>query len=566
MADRYTDGSREVGYFIRSLNLLTGSAGTMANVLYKTLMLHKDDPVSKAIADSLKHDDTAMFEVDNFEEAKALRQKMSENGLEFTATAAYKDKVYVIIPKSDLERASEIVNDFYDSRSSGVFTADYINSYADGKVKEIKGLSEEETTLFIFRCKDQNVPINVDGPSDGSYRIRFAERDLDKMDRIRIDVAASMNGPGKDLYEKHLKWKNNYEKAVMNTIISGKYPDGKTVQEGSAIVGADGKRVEVTKQYIKIFDSGTSKRFSRNADENELRRSAEEISRFVKGIEKPVFLNKKEYELQKNMETSEREAFFADKERTGFLLPREMYKESLVFNAKRERSPDGSKFHIGDVITDDKGNRVDFKGNEVTVTQGNDSVSYESNTDMAKAAIIEAVEGMHNPVYMDAALAKELEKAENKNDFIRQIEVTERQFVEGREKLSKEEIAMLAKAESMRHTVDIHLQHDGIELPKTEKMSYHDAAQVFGLTAAETEDFAAGMQQEVDASFDEDNISDVVDQVEIHFGKTDPHDTVIPVSKELMIDSIFEGQFQDIDLEPDYGNDFAQMEFDMDDF
>ena len=54
----------------------------------------------------------------------------------------------------------------------------------------------------------------------------------------------SMNGPGKDLYEKHLKWKNDYEKAVMNTIISGKYPDGKTVQEGSAIVGTDGKRVE----------------------------------------------------------------------------------------------------------------------------------------------------------------------------------------------------------------------------------------------------------------------------------------------------------------------------------
>ena len=49
-------------------------------------------------------------------------------------------------------------------------------------------------------------------------------------------------------------------------------------------------------------------------------------------------------------------------------------------------------------------------------------------------------------------------------------------------------------------------------------------------------------------------------------GKTDPHDTVIPVSKELMIDSIFEGQSQDMDLEPDYGNDFAQMEFDMDEF
>ena len=123
------------------------------------------------------------------------------------------------------------------------------------------------------------------------------------------------------------------------------------------------------------------------------------------------------------------------------------------------------------------------------MTRGAQTVSYEMNSDTAKDAVAEAVEEMHNPVYMDAAQAKELDAAENKNDFIRQAEVTERQFVEGREKLSKEDIALLAKAESMRHTVDIHLQHDGIELPKTEKMSYHDAAQVFGLTAAETEVF-----------------------------------------------------------------------------
>lgn len=566
MADRYTDGSKEIGYFFRSLNLITGGAGTLSNVLYKTLMLHKEDPVNKAIADSLKHDDTAIFEVENFEEAKALRRKMSENGLEFTATAAYKDKVYVIVPKSDLERASEIVNDFYDSRSSGIFTADYINTYGNGEVKEIKGLSEEETSLFILRCKDQNVPINVDGPSDGAYRIRFAERDIDKMERIRIDVATSMNGSAKDLYSSHLKWRNDYEKAVMNTIISGKYPDGKAVPEGSAIVGTDGKRVEVTKQYIKCFDAGTSKRFSRNADANVLKRNAEEISRFVKGIENPVFLDSKEYAMQKNMETSERERFFSEKERTGFLLPREMYRESIISYAANDRSPDGSKFHTGDVIVDDKGNRIEFKGNEVTISNRTESSTYERNTEDAKEAITDAVKAMHHPVYMDSSTVREMEAADNKMEFIRQKEVTERQFVEGREVLTKEDIALLAKSEAMRHTVDVHLQHDGIELPKAEKMTYHDAAQVFGLTAAETEDFTASMQQDVSTSFDEDDISDVVDQVEIHFGKTDPHDTVIPISKELVIDSIFDGQIQDAEIEPDFGNNLSQSDFDLEEF
>ena len=113
MAERYTDGSKEIGYFFRSLNLITGGAGSLSDVLYKTLKLYKDDPVNKAIADSLKHDDAAMFEVDNFDEARALRQKLNENGLAFSTTAAYKDKVYVVIPRSDLEQACDIVNDFY---------------------------------------------------------------------------------------------------------------------------------------------------------------------------------------------------------------------------------------------------------------------------------------------------------------------------------------------------------------------------------------------------------------------------------------------------------------------
>ena len=566
MVDRYTDGSKEIGYFFRSLNLITGGAGSLSDVLYKTLKLYKDDPVNKAIADSLKHDDAAMFEVDNFDEAKALRQKLNENGLVFSTTAAYKDKVYVVIPRSELERACDIVNDFYDSRSSGVFTADYINSYADSNVKEIKGLSENETTLFILHCKEQQVPINVEGPSDGSYRIRFAEKDLDKMERIRLDVSASLEGPAGRLYAEHLEWRNEYDKAVMNTVISGKFPDGKTVQEGSAIVGTDGKRVEISKQYIRLIESGSVKRISRNTNADELKKNMDEVSRFVKGIDHPVFLNSKEYALQKNMDTHDREAFFADKERSGFLLPREIYKESLIKNASNDRSPDGSRFHKGDLIIDDKGNKIEIQQDKVTISgNGSTSVSFERKSPQAGEAVREKIESMHNPVYISASEAKELNTS-NYNESIRQAEIREREFVPGRPTLSKEDISLLAKAEAMRHTIDVRLQHDGIELPKTDRMTYHDAAQVFGLTSAETEDFSAALQQDVVSEVDENEISDVIDQIESNFGKTDPSDTVIPVSKEIMIDSIFDAQDQDADISPDFGNDFSQSEFDLEEF
>lgn len=564
-ADRYTDGSREVQYFTQSVQMMASWSGTVADVLYKTLNLLKDDPVNKALAESLKHDDAVVFEVDNFDEAADLRKKLSENGVEFTATAAYKERVYVVVPKGDLEHAQEVVNNFYDSRSHGVFSPEYIDKYANGDVKEIKGLSEEEAALYVERCKDMHVPVTVDGPSDGSYRIRFAARDEEKMTRIRIDAAVSMKGPAKDVYEAHLKWRNEYEKAVLNTAISGKFPDGTTVQEGSAVVGADGKRVEVTRQYIKLYEGASSRRFSRNADGAELAKSSEEISRFVKSMEKPVFLSKKEYALQKNMETAEREAFFASRERAGFLLPREIYKESLVQRSAQGRSPDGARFHDGDMIVSQDGSRVQFNRDEVVITRsGREAQTISMDDERALEAASEAVDKMKDPVYLTAAKAEELESQRDKVSYIRKEEILAREFVAGRPEITQEEKEALAKAESMRHTVDVRIQHDGIELPKTEQMTYHDAAQVFGMTAAEADSFNATMQQDVMTSFDEDDVSDVVDAVEEHFGKTDPHDTVIPISSEIANDRIFDEH--ELDQGFELGNDFAQSELDLDEF
>lgn len=564
-ADRYSDGSREIRYFTQSIQMLSSGIGTVSDVLYKTLALLKDDPVNRAIADSLKHDDAVVFEVDNFEEAEQLRKKLSSNGVEFTATAAYKESVYVVVPKCDLERATEVVNDFYDSRSQGIFTADYINTYANGEVREIRGLSEEEATLYVERCKDMHVPVNVEGPADGLFRIRFAEKDLDKMERVRLDTALSMQGPAGGLYQQHLNWQNEYNREVLNAVITGKFPDGRTVPEGCALVGRDGKRVEVTKQYIKIFEGGSSQRFSRNADADTLKKNTEQISRFVKGIDHPVFLNSQEYTHQMNMDTRDRDIYFANQERIGFLLPRDVYKRDLVRNAAEGRSPDGAKFHKGDVIIDDKGNRVEYYGKEIKISRsGNAPVTVPIKGEEAFKEASEAVEAMHNPVYLSASKAKELEQAEDRTGFIREQEISEREYVKGRPELTEKDISLLAKAEAMRHEVEVHLKHDGIELPKTERMTYHDAAQIFGLAQEETESLNTALQQEVTTEFDQDSIRDVVDQVEAHFGVTEPHDTVIPISRELEADAIFEDR--DLDTGFDLGNDAFMSDFDLDEF
>ena len=563
--DRYADGSREIMYFTQSMQLLTGGVGTVSDVLYKTLNLMKDDPVNKALADALKHDDAVMYETDNFKEASELRKKLGENGIEFTAVAAYKDKVYVVVPKGDMERAGEIVNDFYDSRSSGVYTADYINYYSNGNVREVKGLSEEEAILFVERCKGAHVPVNVEGPSDGKFRLRFAEKDLDKMNRIRIDTAVSMHGPAGNLYREQLKWRNDYGKAVLNSVITGKFPDGRTVPEGSAIIDRSGKRIEVTKQYIKVFESGSSKSFSRNADAALMRKNMEEVSRFAKGMESPVFLSGKEYSMQKNMDTFDRQAFFSEKERAGFLLPREIYQSDLVKNFEKGRAPDGSRLHNGDIIVDDKGNRIEVKMDQYVITRkGGAPETIRKNADDKQTQVIEHIKSMHNPVYLSAAKAKELTEAENPVEMIRMEEAGTREYVPGRPVISQEDITLLAKAEAMRHTVDVRLKHDGIELPKTEQMTYHDAAQIFGLSEAEQGELNQALQQGFSAEAEEDIVSDVVDQVEVHFGKTEPQETVIPISGEIEAEALFDDREMDADFS--FADDFAQAELDLEDF
>lgn len=558
--DRYSDGSREVQNFFHSLQMVSGSFNTLADVLIRSLDLMKEDPVNKVIASALRHDDAVVFGTDDFREASDLREKMRENGLYFTATAAYKDQVYVVVPKGDLERASEVVNDFYDSKSQGLFTPEYLNYYAGGDVMEIKGLNETEASLMAERSAKMHIPISVDGPSDGKYRIRFAQKDLDKMDRVRLDSSVALCGPAGSLYREHIAWKNEYSKAVLNTVISGKFPDGKTVPEGCAVVGTDGKRAEVTKQYIKLWESGSCKSFSRNAGAEAAAKNAEEISRFVKSMENPVFLSGREYNIQKSLDTDKREEFFSDKEHAGFLLPRELYKKTLAQNASQGMAPDGSAFHNGDRIMDGRGNVAEIREDGIRVTEAGKGTYVLG--EKAYGELAQKIEEMKAPVYLTSAKAEELGQEEDRNSFLRREEISQREFVHGRPRLSDRDMQLIAKANAMQHEVEVRLKHDGIETPVSEKLSYDDAAQIFGLTSAENEEFHSILSQSVSVEAEEDRIGETVELVEEHYGITEPEETLIPISREIESESIFEDRNMDIS----FGNDSAQLEFDLDEF
>ncbi len=551
-----TDGTKEVGMFFHSINLITKGVDTLADVLYKSIQLAKNDPVNKVMAKILKNGEADVYKVDNFRQADELKKMLAEKGVKYATTCAYGDQVYLVIPKEDREKASEIINMYYQSQSTGVVTPSQLNDHANGKVQEIKGLSETETALYMHCCKAQNIPINVVGPSDGTYRIRFAEQDLDKMARVRIDVAAMLSGPAKDLYAEQIQWRQEYDKVALNTIVSGRYPDGSTVREGSAIVGSDGKQIEVSKIYITLRDSGSVTRFPRNANEADMQKNMEQISQFAKNIESPVFLDRKDLGILNNLPTAERSAFLATKERAGLLLPREIYQAQMLRSAENGRSPEGRKFNVGDMIVDAQGNSIEIQEKGITVRFSDAGTSKTVARDDTESLAVE-IQRMQNPVFLDAARAAQYQAADesNRNEIAVRTELQDRTFVQGRHQLTPEDMVNIARAEAMRQLVDVRIEHDGIELPVTKRMTYQDAALIFGLTLPEEKSLNAVVQStSVMTEHEEHGIDELVDMVEAHYGITEPSEPPISLANEVLFEEIVAGK-----ATPEHDHDLAPV-------
>lgn len=507
----------------------------------KVMEGYKDDPTYVSLAYAIKHGDTSLFYVDSFDEAEALRQELDENGVSCTATAAYKNDVYLIVLNEDLEKAQEIIRGFYQTHNvSGLCSAAYLNAYAQGNIKEIKGLSSEEANLFVLRCQEHGIPINVAGPTDETYHIRYAGSDAAKIEHIRLDTSVSMYGPAGDLYKKHLAWKDYYDMTVMNMIITGEYPDGHPLSAGCSVVGEDGRRVEIGNHYISFYESPDvpEKRVFRYADGAEHDQNMEEVSHFVKTFTNPVFLDAQANEQLKKTPEEQIPDLLAEKRREGLVFPKEMYIEELARNACEYHSPNHEKMHIGDSIVDVSGDRIVFEDNSVSFLIHGHKEQVKKTDARVEEKIEESIRKMSDPVFLTAAQMTELNHKEDLADFIRSQELSLREYIPGQPKLSAEDLRQLAKAESMRHVVEVHLKHDGIELPKTELMTYHDASMVFGLAAQEEQAFNVAMQQDFMSEFDEDDISDVVNQIESHFGLTSPTTPTLALEDEIFGDEM----------------------------
>lgn len=316
--DGISDGTREMQLVLQATGQAVNVVASMSQILIKTMELHQQNPVAKQMAKLLKEGKAVGLETDTVAEAYELQRRLKEQGIKPTVVVERKGedgvtKGFVVVDKGSAKEAQEVIDNYYsDITKGGIVTEEQLRNHSDGNVQEISGLDEATAMYFVSRCEEQNVPVSVAGPGDGKYRIRFSEKDLDKIDRIRTDVAYDMASAKEEPIRAQMEWKSQYQTTLMNSLINGRTPDNQPLEVGAAVVSTDSKYIEIRKMDILMIDGDERRRIPRNGDPEKINRA---VKSFVTGMNEPVYLGKEQYQEFQSVPHPDRTDYLREKER-----------------------------------------------------------------------------------------------------------------------------------------------------------------------------------------------------------------------------------------------------------
>lgn len=323
------DATQGINYGLKSLNLILSGTSIMSDVLFKTLKMCEKDPMVKAMRDVVGRGD-AEFVFCNKDEMAMLQKKLKEAGVD-CVVGTYGDKGMIITNKKDHEMAQETINKYYAAREhGGIIDKEMFESYSDNRAKQITGLDEAETSLFVKRCENNNVPVSVEGPDNGEYSIRFALKDESKINRIRLDVATELAGEAGKLLRNQLEYENKHFCEIQNAILNGKYLDDKPLEKDSVVVDRDGKEIKIGNHSVELTD-GNNKVTLNRPDDNFKNR----LNLFMCEMNRPELLTKEQHEEFKN--AVNKDDFLIDIERQNGRPSLSQSEMEIVAKAKRQR-------------------------------------------------------------------------------------------------------------------------------------------------------------------------------------------------------------------------------------
>ena len=170
------------------------------------------DPAVKTLRKYMDAGGHLDFTVCKPEYEKELSERFRDEGITYmqTRSMANGGVDVFLYAESDRAKVKEILNDLRgEYGKSGITDHATMYAYAKGNVREIPNLNRDEAILFAEHAEKRNIKILVEEPAKDQFRVSFAEKDSNTVNRIKADVAIELSGLAGQALRKQLHYEND---------------------------------------------------------------------------------------------------------------------------------------------------------------------------------------------------------------------------------------------------------------------------------------------------------------------------------------------------------------------
>ena len=254
-----SDGVREMTLTLQFISSLQSFTDAWLDATCSMLRAYlSKDPVAEELAKSIEQGNGAVGYVPT-EDAEEIIAKMRKEGVQCSqgcpfVTTEGKHMTAVAYHLDDAEKAQNIMSEYnaavaqringmpdaFKATKGGLTTPLDMNRYSGSLVRQVEKTVDQETAMVMAQyAKRAGVPLYMDGPGyDNRYRVYFAERDQQKMDRICREVSKDMSGKSGEFLRREMQWENDLYMKTREHLF-----DDKKMKPKSAVVSQDGSMI-----------------------------------------------------------------------------------------------------------------------------------------------------------------------------------------------------------------------------------------------------------------------------------------------------------------------------------
>lgn len=282
-------------------------------------------------------------------------------------------------------------------------------------------VDESEALMFMNKLKQNDVlfAVTQDGYSD-NYKIVIADKDKDKLNRIKMDVAVDKQGEYGSIIKRETKKDAEYKVDMLNAVGSSNKENCDVI-----IADSDGTVIQGNEKFVVVEKDGKDETFYKSKDLGDVEATFNEMKI-------PTKLTKEEYEQFKNAEN--KQDFLIDKRREqgiGNLTEKE--KETVIKQDIKERElyeQKMSQSHPEEIVT----NMDEYNSEQPLILYKEaEKENYEMNHDIEESQFVDGT--ILNDAVMDYR-GYEVEDSETDYDAIAEAE----EEIFNNEEMSKEDM------------------------------------------------------------------------------------------------------------------------------